>query len=307
MARFGFGRFWQVLLIAVVVFTVGIELILRKVWGFGDMVLFQSDDKFEYIAQPGQDRVRFGNRSLYNEYSMRSEPLRKGDQCIILGFGDSVINGGVLTDHDSLATTLVEEQLGNGFRFLNISAGSWGPDNCAGYLQKFGDFNARMIVLLVSSHDAHDNMTFEKTVGYLESHPDRQYPLALIELFSKYLIPRLAKLKPDLTSDPLMINKHGIGFNSGFDYFTRYTKEHNIPFLVCLHLEKQEIAKNKVNSQGEEILNYCRENNIKVITGLEIGENDAHYRDEIHLNEQGQKLWASALLSEIKNTVVPCP
>lgn len=308
MAKFVVGRFWLIFAILVVVLTVALELILRKVWGFGDMVLFLQDDKFEYIAQPSQDRFRFGNRTIYNEYSMRSKPLAKNEPCIILGFGDSVINGGVLTDHDSLATTLVEDQLSNGFRFLNISAGSWGPDNCAGYMQKLGDFNAKMIVLFVSSHDAYDNMTFERTVGYHESYPDKQYPLAVIELVAKYLIPRLVNmLQPDNGSDRLMINKHGIGFNSGFDYFTAYTKQHSIPLLICLHLEKQEVAENQFNVQGEEILNYCKANNIKVITGLEIGENDSHYRDDIHLNEQGQKLWARVLLNEIKNTVMPCP
>jgi lysophospholipase L1-like esterase len=307
MARFVSGRLWLILAIVAVVFTAGLELILRKVWGFGDMVLFQSDDQFEYIAQANQDRFRFGNRSLYNEYSMRSEPIRKDEPCIILGFGDSVINGGVLTDHDSLATSIVEDQLSNGSRFLNISAGSWGPDNCAGYLQKFGGFNAKMIVLFVSSHDAHDNMTFERTVGYHESYPNKQYPMALIEVFAKYLIPRLVnKFQGDNISDPLMINKNGIGFNSGFEYFSKYTKEHDIPFLICLHLEKQEVADSQFNSQGEEILSYCKANNIKVITGLEIGENDSYYRDDIHLNEKGQKLWARALLTEIKNTPLSC-
>jgi hypothetical protein len=306
MAKLG-GRPLIIFSLLAVMFLIFFELILRKGWGFGDMLLFQQDDGFEYIAQPNQDHMRFGNRIIYNEYSMRSNSLSSDDQCIILGFGDSVINGGALTDHDSLATTLVEHQLNKGFRFLNVSAGSWGPDNCAGYLKKFGDFKARMIVLFVSSHDAHDNMTFEKTVGYHESYPNRQYPLAIIELFAKYLIPRLiSKFQQESTLDPLMINKHGTGFNTGFEFFKEYTSQHNIPFLICLHLEKQEVADNKFNAQGEEILEYCQANNIKVITGLEIGEKETHFRDDIHLNEQGQKLWAKVLLNEIKDTVGNC-
>jgi len=305
MTRFS-RRFLILSLIAALLF-IGVEITLRKVWGFGEMVLFQSDDTFEYIAQPNQDRLRFGNRIIYNEYSMRSQPLDSKDQCVILGLGDSVINGGTLTDHDSLATTLVENQLNNKLRFLNISAGSWGPDNCAGYMQKMGDFNAKMIVLFVSSHDAHDNMTFKSTVGHHEAYPEKQFPLAVIEVFSKYLLPRIIyRLKPDNTPDQLMINKHGIGFNPGFDFFTNYTKERGIQFLICLHLEKREVEKKQFNEQGEEILNYCKANQIKVITGLEIGENNSHYRDDIHLNEQGQKLWAGVLLNEIKKTEMTC-
>ena len=128
---------------------------------------------------------------------MRSLPIGTNDGCTVLGFGDSVLNGGTLTDQDSIATTIVEKQLRRtnaNLRFLNISAGSWGPDNCAAYLKKFGSFDAKMIVLFVSSHDAHDNMTFEKTVGVHKSYPNEQYPLALLELLDRYVRPRLMKL-----------------------------------------------------------------------------------------------------------------
>src|SRR5688500_4652906 len=85
------------------------EIALRKIWGFGDTVLFQADETIEYIPQPNQNRLRFGHKIVYNEYSMRNEPLTNDDKCVVLGFGDSVINGGALTDQDSLATTIVEK------------------------------------------------------------------------------------------------------------------------------------------------------------------------------------------------------
>lgn len=43
---------------------------------------------------------------------------------------------------------------------LNISAGSWGPDNCAAYLKHYGLFGAKAMSLLVSSHDAMILWTF---------------------------------------------------------------------------------------------------------------------------------------------------
>lgn len=284
------------------------ELTLRKVWGFGEMVLFRYDKDFEYIANPDQDRIRFGNRNYYNEYSMRSMPLKDEDKCIILGFGDSVINGGALTDHDSLATTIVENQLniktGGGVRFLNVSAGSWGPDNCAAYLEKFGDFNAKLIVLMISSHDAHDNMVYKNIVGQHEAYPDKQYALALTEVLLKYVIPKAKKIiNKNAPSEDLMINKDGDGFNKGFESFKNFTQKSNVPLLVCLHAEKQEIEQQAYNSQGKEIIDYCSANGIKLISGLEVGENMEHFRDNIHLNEKGQKLWAQVLLKEIQGTL----
>ncbi|HET6539068.1 MAG TPA: hypothetical protein VFG46_01215, partial [Chryseolinea sp.] len=100
-------------LIFLLVFVI-VEVSLRKLFGFGEMsILFQQDAAFEYIAKPNQNKVRFGNKVVYNEYSMRSLPLTDKKECIILGFGDSVINGGTLVDQDSLATTITENQLQN--------------------------------------------------------------------------------------------------------------------------------------------------------------------------------------------------
>src|SRR5688572_12431893 len=204
---------------------ISLEIFLRKALGLGSMVLFQEDPAIEYIPAPNQHSVRFGNKVAYNEYSMRSLPIDADDRCIVLGFGDSVLNGGTLTDQDSIATTLVEKQLQGSnanIRFLNISAGSWGPDNCAAYLNKFGSFNAKMIILFVSSHDAHDNRTFENIVGQDESYPDKQYLLATAELLVRYVMPRvLAPFQSDggNATDNLMINKEGKGFNTGFDFF----------------------------------------------------------------------------------------
>lgn len=306
MKKFVVGRPLLIWIPLTFVLLICVEVILRKTLGLGETVLFQRDDTFEYIAQANQDRTRFGNRILYNEYSMRSYPLRSDDQCIILGFGDSVINGGALTDHDSLATTMAEDQLNKGGRFLNISAGSWGPDNCAGYVRKFGDFKARMIFLVVSSHDAYDNMTFEATAGYHESYPDRQPASAIAELFSRYLTMFLEPTNDEVKQDLATRNRQGIRFNSGFDFFKNYSRDHNIPLIICLHLELPEIENHQFNTEGQEILNYCKINNIKVITGLEIGENESHLRDEIHLNEKGQKLWANAFVNEVEQSLPDC-
>jgi hypothetical protein len=295
------------LLIGALITVFVVEILLRVIWGFGNMVLFFDDPGFEYLATPNQDKTRFGNHIFYNEYSMRSKPLAKSDSCIVLGFGDSVINGGTLTDQDSIATSIVEKLLGGNARFLNISAGSWGPDNCAAYLKKYGDFGAKMIVLFVSSHDAHDNMTFEKTVGVHEAYPDHQYPLAIIEVVDKYVYPRLmAAIGTRGQQNELMINKNGDGFNTGFKFFLDHTRERGIPLVVCLHAEKLEVEHKAYNEQGKEIIKFCLDNNIKMLNGLEVGEQPGDFRDEIHLTESGQRRWVRPLQMEIENNLGPC-
>jgi hypothetical protein len=302
---------WIVFLVLLVAGFLTMEFALRKIWGFGETVLYKADETYEYIAQPNQERHRFGNKIVYNEYSMRSTALTDADKCIILGFGDSVINGGSLTDQDSLATTIVEQKLNKGARFLNVSAGSWGPDNCAAYLKQYGDFNAKMIVLFVSSHDAYDNMTHEPIVGRHQSYPDKQFPLGIGEVLVRYVAPRvMGFLQTDAPTtggtDNLVINKNGSEFNTGFEFFKNYSKEKGIPLLICLHADTQEVKAQKFNVQGQEILKFCEDNAIKLIDGLKIGEQLGDFRDDIHINERGQRRWANAIFKEVNTVVQTC-
>ena len=95
-------------LVIAIILVLGLsgELILRYVFGFCDAVLMQADPDYEYIAQPNQNRFRFRNRIIYNSFSMRSEEVRPTAHKILL-LGDSVVNGGHLTSHEQLASTLL--------------------------------------------------------------------------------------------------------------------------------------------------------------------------------------------------------
>jgi fucose 4-O-acetylase-like acetyltransferase len=261
-------------------------------------VLAQESAQFEYIAQPNQNRFRFRKHIRYNEYSMRNDSLKLSDKIRILGFGDSVINGGTPTDQDSLATTIIENMLidVNGWgRCLNISYGSWGPDNCYAYLKEYGDFGANLIFLVVSSHDAYDTMDFGKVVDVHPSYPSKQYKSAIYELFDRYLIPRVIKNKK---AEGDHITKGNV-FNPGFLEFYNYTQEKNIPFFIYLHPDKKEVQEGKYDNQGNTIIAFCIEYSVPLIKGIEY-ENESLFRDGIHLNEHGQRVLADALLPEIE-------
>ncbi len=251
----------------------------------------QSDPDFEYIAQPKQKRLRLRNNVLYNEFGMRNEALK--DSCVkILGFGDSVINGGTLTNQDDLATRKLSESLSESLdtcvQVLNISAGSWGPDNAAAYLKKYGNFNASLIFLVANSHDAHDNMTFDPVVGVYPDFPDRQYAFALHELLDRYIFPYFfkARYNQNVSSG---INKNGKGFNQGFKMLSEHAKRENIPFIIYLHPEISELTKGKYNDQGQEIIRFAEKNNIRIIKALDYQLQENEYRDQIHINEAGQE------------------
>lgn len=296
----------KIFFLSIVGFLVLLELFLRFYWGLCDTVIMKESSKYEYIAAPNQNVYRFRNHIFYNNFSMRSESLRK-DSRKILGLGDSVINGGVLTDQDSLATTILSkrlsESIGEDIQVLNISAGSWGPDNCNAYLEENGCFDAEIIVLVVSSHDVHDIMNFSPVVGVVNYFPTRKPHFAIMELWSRYLWPRVKSVFMTKENQKIQfekdhgIKKDGIGFNPGFFQLKHKADSLGIPLVMYLHAEISEIEANKYNDQGEEIINFAENNDIFLIKDLDFGFDKSDYRnrDNIHLSNKGQAKMAELL------------
>ncbi len=294
---------WRRLLVFLVITLVVAEVFLRTYLGFCDTVLMRADPHYEYIAQPDQDRCRFRQHIVYNSYSMRSEEPDT-TAVLLLGCGDSVINGGVLTDQDSLATTILSRTLSRTFgrkvQFLNISAGSWGPDNCAAFLKNTALPKPRAIVLFASSHDAHDNMSFKKVVGVRKHFPDHQYPLALVELVDRYLLPRIIKPKQD-TTEELGIDKGGDGFNEGFPRLKEHAQALGVPLVIYLHAERSEIKAGQYNKQGQEIMAFAEQEGIHLLKDLDHNASSKALRDNIHPDEKGQRFIATTVLDDMRD------
>lgn len=284
--------------IAILLLFLLMECYLRYYWGFCDSVLMTYSSKYEYIEQPNQNRFRFRKHVFYNAQSMRSEEV-DSNALIILGFGDSIFNGGVQVDQDSIASSILTRKLtydfGRKVQVLNVSAGSWGPDNCFEYLKERGDFNAKAIVLVVSSHDAYDVMDFKPVIDRVDRYESHQYKLATWELINRYLVPKLTnKFSTDITGVP---NKSSI-FNPGFAQFTDYCKNKNKPFIIYLNPDTTEVNAKRYHVEGEQILNFCKSRDLTCIEGLSY-TNLEDYRGVIHLNESGQRKMAAAIQDAI--------
>ena len=283
------------------------EFSLRFFFGFCDTVLLREDPNYEYIAKANQNRKRFGNTILYNSFSMRSEEV-DSNAIHILGLGDSVLNGGVLTDHNELASTIISQKLTDTLKtkvqFLNISAGSWGPDNVAAYLKERGLFNANYIYLIVSSHDAYDNMDFKPIVGENKSFPSHQYNSAIVELVDRYLLPRLDKILEKHSKEPIGysgIVKDGKIFNSGFIRLKEVAEDNNIALKIILHPDLSEVIRGSYNQQGQEITRFSEANNVPIIKLIDTNYQQDFYRDGIHLNEKGQKHLSEIIVKDYLN------
>lgn len=278
------------------------EIALRF-YGFCDAPLSQPSKKFEYCFQPNQDRHRFGNHIVINSFSQRcDEPCKNKRK--ILGLGDSVLYGTNSVDQDSLATTLFTKE--TGIQMLNVSAGSWGADNLAAYLEEYGLFDAEAMIVVLSSHDAYDNMDFKPIVDNHPSYPSKQYSLALFELFDRYLIPMIKKKirdKKELDPDELVneaaknciIKDVATGFNPGWQQLKQIADNAGMPMYIYLHAEKPEIILGHYNEHGKKIISWAKENNVPLYQSIKMGESIEDYQDNIHLNAHGQRRLADNL------------
>lgn len=283
------------------------ELTLRFVFGFCDAVLYQSSPAYEYIAQPNQHRYRFFSHIDYNSYSQRSEEP-DSTKTVVLGLGDSVIFGGTMLDQDSIATTLFSKE--TGMQMLNISSGSWGPDNCAAYLKEKGTFDAKAMVLVCSSHDAFDVMSHVPVVGIFSEYPERQYKLAIWELLDRYLLPmvkdwmgRTQLVDPDAQVVKGGVAKKSLIFDPGFDQLLQISKEKKIPFIIYLHPEVGEVMAQQYKEGGKLIMEWAEKHHVKLVKGLDEDITTDMYRDVIHLNEKGQRNLANSLEKIIRKTI----
>ncbi len=274
------------------------EVLLRCIWGFGRMPLYIKSDKYEYMFAPNQEMERFGQYFFTNSYCQRSQEP-DSTRKIILGIGDSVINGGSQTHNDSLATNIITKD--TDFQMLNISAGSWGPDNCAAYLKQWGTFNAKAIFVLLSSHDANDIMDFSPTVGTHKSFPAKQYPLAIFEVIDRYIIPRFVQGSKELDPDQKVLKgiDKGRKFNNGWQELKSIADKAEIPLIVILHAEISEIRKKEYNDKGQMIEKWASDNNIKLIKDIKYLQ-ESNYRDQIHINNSGQRVIANIIKQELE-------
>ena len=277
-------------------------------WGFdlGERLLYQEDPNCEYYMQPNQEVSRWGNRIQVNSYSLRSAPVQNDEFYRIVKIGDSVLNGGSHVDQDSLSSTRLENKLTKiypqGVRVYNASAGSWGPENAINFVEKRIDFTFQAMIKVFSSHDAHDNMHFKKVVGKHPAWPNQQPAFALTDAWFNGAWPKI-KSWLGMGNYNYLKGFDDSAFNPGWKKTYKYCKKNNIPLLVYLHPEVEELKAGTFNENGQEIIRFLEKKKIPYVTGIHENNNEDFYIDNIHLNDQGHRVMADLLLPIVEEMI----
>lgn len=303
----------------VIIFTGG-ELSARYYLGLGTPPLSIEHPTIEYMYKPNQDVMRFDNRFIVNQYGMRTKYFAKTKAATgelrIMVFGDSVINGGSLTDHKQLATTLVSTQLTNRLNRTvivgNISAGSWGPSNWLAYAKEYGFFDADVVVIVISSHDISDIPQFLPLDP--NSHPTVTPVSALLEGLMRYLPRYLPHLMSGNVDQTVSITTSA-SMEEGarvLREFLQLSKKNSPNVLVVQHLEQSEIKSGKAQQGYEAIRTICQDLSIHIVS-LEKQFRDAMetgptpYRDDIHPTSVGQAIIAKVIMDNVPVSALGMP
>jgi hypothetical protein len=288
--------------------------------GLGTPPLVVTHPRIEYMFKPNQDVYRFGNHFITNQYGMRTEPFNSqkiNSEFRVMVFGDSVLNGGNLTDHSALSTTILKNKLsevkGENVVVGNISAGSWGPGNWLAYAKEYGFFGANVVVLVISSHDYADNPTFESLNP--NTHPTAAPISALFEGATRYLPRYLPVLRAEnnntIETDKFIEesdekeSQKGLG---DLKSFLEIAKSNSNNVLVLQHWEKLEIDKDSAHLGNEKIKMICEHLRVSCVSlkpyfsrSMKSGINP--YRDNIHPNKIGQELISEAIFVHLSKVM----
>jgi lysophospholipase L1-like esterase len=303
-----------------------LEIGLRFGFGFGNPLIYLADPDIGYLLAPNQQTRRFGNRIAINQYSMRSPaiaPTPAPTTLRVLLLGDSVANGGWWTDQTEIISERLQQQLQpnlQGTRWqqvevLNASANSWGPRNELAYLQRFGSFEAQVVVLLLNTDDLFATAPSSLQVGNDLNYPDRKPPLALAEVLGRYLLPPApnsdfkAKLKTIQAE-----SGDRVGLNlSALQQIHSFIQRQGGQLLLAMSPLLRETSvkggpRDYEQKARQRLLDFTEQEQITYIDFLPsfnaVAEPETLYRDHIHLSPSGNQLVSETIQRSLQQNLL---
>ncbi|MCC5634989.1 SGNH/GDSL hydrolase family protein [Nostoc sp. CHAB 5844] len=299
------------MILVVISLLVVIEMALRSLFGFGNPLIYIGDSQIGYLLAPNQSTCRFGNRIEINEFSMRSSSIAKisaPSTLRVLLLGDSIANGGWWTDQKNTISSLIMNSLKSAIadkyqqvEVLNASANSWGPRNELAYLQRFGDFDAQVVVLLINTDDLFAHTPTDLPVGRDRNYPNTKPPLGLVEVWQRYVtkqqpIPELKALQEE-PGDRVGVNLEAIR------QIQAITHQRQSQFLLAMTPLLRELGEPgprdyEIHAR-QRLSEFTKTQQIPYIDFLPLFNATANaqalYHDTIHMNLQGNQFVSAAI------------
>lgn len=270
-----------------------------RAYGLHQPVIYEAT-AYGYRVAPNQDARRFGHSVHYNALGLRNDavtPTAPAGVMRVLCLGDSVTNGGAITDQVDTIPYRLEAllRLKHGrAEVLNASAPGWAISNELGWLSSYGTLDSQFVVLVISTHDLFQPLAASSVIDSHPSFPSRRPLLALEDMLRRYLLPRL--MAEDSTADPGAAGVAASGLQArknrddilAIDGIVRQGKGR----LMVAFLEQGRDNSGDTATLGakRELFSLLDRHAIPVVTlGSEVESRgrDAMFRDDVHPNPAG--------------------
>jgi len=275
--------------------------------GLGTPALLQPHPTIGYVYQANQDLYRFGNHLIYNEFHQRSGPLRNTPNRILM-IGDSVLNGGSSADQTQTISELLQNKLQRQWEkeieVLNASGPSWAIENEYEYLQCFGTFQSKWVILQLSIHDLWQIKSTEAFLGTIE-YPTQPFPCAWAELWCRYIWPSKqskpngAKTLQNPASQPGKPSPSRLAFEHNLDILGKihaYVQKHNAALCIVLIPEQRTLKHPIAPYEMNDLAAFCNQKSIQYLNlqALDMLQPE-HFYDNVHLNPSGNEAVSSII------------
>jgi hypothetical protein len=296
-----------------IILTCVAEFSLRALYGFGNPPLIMRGPACGYRFRPDQHLRRFGRRIDYNSEGLRSEPLRPAaaGSPRILCLGDSVINGGAITEQSSTFPYQLEAELvrfGLRVQVLNASAGGWAPSHEAGFIREHGLFAASQVIWELGTHDLFGGYTVPPPSD--PNFPQRAPLLATGELLTRYLWPRIVGGLKDDSPLPAPVNSETerLACLRLLASTTTFIQSQGTEPVFLLMPEAREFHEPGYAAVAKrDFLDEASRLNIPVInpypdllSSYERGQNP--FRDSVHPNLLGNRIMANSVATYVRHS-----
>jgi hypothetical protein len=284
------------------------ELLLRRLMGLGNPVIYDSNPLYGYRPLPNRQykrfqgaEIRFNNLGLRAETDFDPDPSDK-----ILFLGDSVTYGGSRVGNRDLFSHLAVEGLGN-FKSGNAGVNAWGVENIHGLVVEHGFRPARISVTVLAEEDFYRGLVQCQGMPFFNNAPR----LALSELWYFFCTVQARKKHRDWrfyaseTEVRRVVEKAARKLKEVDDVLHREGGQH---LLFITPSRKQVLGDEPKDPLVLEALQKYGLTAVYIVDWLASynfsdREKASLFYDAVHLRKAGHKVWAQVIRDELAERI----
>jgi hypothetical protein len=298
-----------ILLFFSLVLVVSAELLLQKLMGLGNPVIYDSNPLYGYRPLPSREYSRFGGaRIRFNNLGLRAEGDFDADQRNkILFLGDSVTYGGSFIDNEELFSHLAVKDLKQ-YQSGNAGVNGWGVENIHGLLVESDFLPAEIYVTTLPEGDFYRGLARCQGMPFFNVSPR----FALVELWrflcykqnqKRYMNWRTCASDIQVS---LVVEKAARKLRE----VDTLLREKGFRHLIFITPKRKQVLGNaKRDPLVEKMLTRYDLGPIYIVDkldeyGLYDGPKQDMFVDSVHLSKKGHEVWASIIRNELDKLIV---